>query len=245
MEKARHDDGVPPKAEGNVLFWNESSQSISLHSRLPLRNKHGIEPIMPRELIQQTSYRFNVAFPISSDHLIVLLQYNVLRACITNRELISCILPSEPDQDCSSAALHVLPMQPLPTNFPESLKPTQLQLTIPHEDWVDITPDPKWRDNMMLAAGTFDEDDLWADTIGGLFEGFPHSECEKRGLIVWGPAWEARGWEMSEGFYKKWGWLMEGCDSALEATNSWRAKRGEPPLLPWRRSHEELEDADS
>jgi hypothetical protein len=30
---------------------------------------------------------------------------------------------------------------------------------------------------------------------------------------------------------KKWGWLLEGCEGVMEATNWWRASRGEEPLV--------------
>jgi len=88
-----------------------------------------------------------------------------------------------------------------------------------------------WRDNFILAAGSYDEDELWSDTVGGLFEGFPDSECAKRGVIAWSPPWDVSGWEISEGFWRKWGWLMRGCGDVLEATNKWRELRGEEPLV--------------
>lgn len=169
-------------------------------------------------------------FPLSSDHLIVLLQYNVLRASITNRLLVSPLFPSATNE-CSSAALHVLPSLPYPQTLPPSLAPTALQQTIPHEEWVDIVPHPVWRDNVLLALGTFDEDELWADTMGGMFEGFPQSEIERRGIIAWSPPWDVSGWEVSEGFLKKWKMFFNGCEEVLEATNRWRALRGEKPLV--------------
>jgi hypothetical protein len=71
---------------------------------------------------------------------------------------------------------------------------------------------------------------LWTDTIGGLFEGFPASECEQRG-VAWSPPWHISGWEVSEGFWRKWGWSFKGCQEALEATNRWRREREEEPLV--------------
>lgn len=171
-----------------------------------------------------------IIFPLSSDHLIILQQYNVLRASLTNRYLISG-LKANPVDECSSVALHVLPYLTCPQDIPPALHPTVLQQTIPHEGWVDIIPHPVWRDNVLRAIGTFDEDDLWSDTVGGLFEGFPDSEVEKRGVIAWSPPWHISGWEVSEGFWKKWGWSFTGCDEILEATNRWRKQRGEKPLV--------------
>ena len=91
-------------------------------------------------------------------------------------------------------------------------------------------PHPQARDRLILAAGTFDEDALWEDCIGGLYEGFPDDEIERRGFIAWSPPWDITGYEMSEGFLKKWGWLFKGLSEVLEATNRWRVERGEEPF---------------
>jgi hypothetical protein len=37
---------------------------------------------------------------------------------------------------------------------------------------------------------------------------------------------------MSEGFVRKWGWLVKGVPGMLEATNRWRGLRGEG-VLGW------------
>lgn len=169
-------------------------------------------------------------FPISSDHLILLIQFNVLRAGITNRLLVASIRPVAVEDTCSSVALHLMPVSDDMRSVPPSLQPTQLQSTIPHEDWLESIPHPKWRDNILLALGTFDAHQLWSDTIGGLFEGFPASEIEQRGLMVWNTPWDVTGWEVSEGFYMRWKFLFKGCDDALVSTNKWRVLRGEEPL---------------
>jgi hypothetical protein len=39
------------------------------------------------------------------------------------------------------------------------------------------------------------------------------------------------GWEVTEGFLRKWGFLLEGCDELIESTNRWRALRGEERLI--------------
>jgi hypothetical protein len=72
---------------------------------------------------------------------------------------------------------------------------------------VDPIPHPVWRDNVLLALGRFDEDALWADTIGGLFDGFPDAEIERRGVICWASPWDFSGWEISEGVWRSWLWI--------------------------------------
>lgn len=145
-----------------------------------------------------------------------------------NRTLISGILTTP--LECDVEITHVVPFPKNPSLLPPSLLPTTLQQTVPHGDWIDMFPCAVGRDRLIRAAGTFDEDDLWTDCVGGLFEGYPDDEMERRGLIAWSPPWEITGWEMSEGFHRKWGWLFEDLPGALEATNRWRKQRGEEPL---------------
>lgn len=221
-----------------VPCWIEDEQCVF---HLPVCDAEGPRDIR-KPLIPETSRstrptaaierqaKGGIIFPLSSDHLIILLQYNVLRACMTNRAILSQFFSTSIITDCASAQLHILPSLPSCIALPPALQPTFLQRTIPHEEWVDIIPHPVWRDNVIRAIGSFDEDQLWSDTIGGLFEGFPHSEIEQRGVIVWSPPWDVSGWEMSEGFLRKWGWSLKNCDDILNATNTWRRKRGEEPL---------------
>ncbi|KAK7972339.1 hypothetical protein PG988_006473 [Apiospora saccharicola] len=140
---------------------------------------------------RKESRNTKVVFPLCPDHLITLLQYNVLRALAVNRTLISGILATP--LDCGEETIHVTSCPADPERLlPASLLPTALQQTVLHGDWIDIFPCAKARDTMILAAGTFDEDELWADCIGGLFEGFPDDEVERRGIIAWSPPGTSR-----------------------------------------------------
>jgi len=51
------------------------------------------------------------------------------------------------------------------------------------------------------------------------------------GLIVWSNPWEPNGWELTEGFIRKWGFLIQGCTDLFESTNRWRDIRGEERLI--------------
>lgn len=170
----------------------------------------------------------SVIFPLSSDHLIILLQFNALRALAVNRALISAILATP--LRCDEEIIHIVPYPTQPELIPSTLLPTTLQQTVPHGDWIDMFPSPEGRDRLIRAAGTFDEDELWADCIGGLFEGYPDDEIERRGIIAWSPPWDITGWEMTEGFLRKWGWLLKGLPGWMEATNRWRIERSEEPF---------------
>ncbi|KAF4945901.1 hypothetical protein FSARC_14329 [Fusarium sarcochroum] len=214
------------KSESVVECWDIQQESFStvLTSRAKqLYNAR--HPLVPEKSKRN---QLNIIFPLCSDHLITLLQYNALRALIVNRNLISDILAIP--LDCEEEIVHVVPYPTDPGLLPVTLLPTIIQQTVLHSDWIDMFPCPEARDNLILATGTFDEDDLWADCVGGLYEGFPDDEMERRGMIAWSPPWDISGWEMSEGFVRKWGWLFNGLPGPLEATNRWRMERGEKPF---------------
>ena len=54
---------------------------------------------------------------------------------------------------------------------------------------------------------------------------------ERSGVIVWRDPWDPTAWELTEGFLRKYGFIVEGCDDMLSGTNKWRAMRGEEPLV--------------
>ncbi|KEY74474.1 hypothetical protein S7711_04509 [Stachybotrys chartarum IBT 7711] len=207
--------------EEGVSCWDEDKQAVSIlpasvANRFDYRNK---------ALLPKTSSNSRLIFPLSSDHLIILVQLNTLRAVMTINRLVS-----KEHYDCAGGAILILPLDGLP-DAPPNLSPTLMQATVPHEDWIDIMPHPVWRDNLILWSGTFDKDELSSDIVGGLFEGAAASDCGERGIVVWSPVWHPMGWELSEGFLRKWGWVIQGCEEeVLTTTNRWRAKRGEAPL---------------
>jgi hypothetical protein len=65
--------------------------------------------------------------------------------------------------------------------------------------------------------------------VGGLYEGF--NDLELRGIMVWSDPWHPDGWEVTEGFARKWGFLLKGCGELIEASNRWRAMRHEDRLV--------------
>ncbi|KAL6414180.1 hypothetical protein AUP68_00698 [Ilyonectria robusta] len=113
--------------------------------------------------------------------------------------------------------------------LPDSLRPTAVQMTIPHHPWIDTFPIPRLRDNVLrgILAEDLDEDDLCKDLLRVEDEKMAD---EKPSLIIWGDPWDVRGWEASVAFLKKWGWLLAGCPELLASTNYWRAQRGEKRL---------------
>ncbi|KAI0191064.1 hypothetical protein F4808DRAFT_444201 [Astrocystis sublimbata] len=212
-------------SEALVECWDVERQTVST---VKTRLKQRYDAKSPLLADKPKTRNFNLVFPLCPDNLITLLQYNALRALAANRTLMTGIYTTP--ADCNEEVVHVLSCPPNDRILPPSLLPTVLQQTVLHGDWIDWFPCAEARDRLIQAAGTYDEDDLWLDSIGGLFEGFPDDQVEKSGIIAWSPPWDITGWEMSEGFLKKWGWLFKGVPRAFEATNKWRVQRGEEPF---------------
>lgn len=166
-------------------------------------------------------------FSIPPDHrLITLIQYNVLRASMMNMAIMH-IVAILPDQ---CGRIHrLVDLSNIPSNIPSDLQPTRMQLTVPHDPWIDIIPFNAMRDNLILCQDTFNQEDFCADLVGGLYHGL--NDLENRGILVWSDPWSPDGWELTDGFAKKWGHILKGCQDLIRATNRWRDIRGEERLL--------------
>jgi len=187
--------------------------------------------------------KIRFGFPLSADHLIHLIQFNVYRAVLSNMstlrllDMFSCEV--QLDETVRISAL------PLPGAIPPTLEPTALQKTVPHAPFVDLFPLPALRDALIKAAGQFDDCDLCIDLLGSIAAKHVPKTAEKaadsqggawehdnrKGLVVWGEPWRVASWEVEEGFVRKWGWMLrENCEELLRSTNTWRQVRGEEPL---------------
>lgn len=168
-----------------------------------------------------------IFFPLSADHkLLVLVQLNVLRGMMSNMAMLRLIdrLPIE-----CGMVLYAEDFPRPPDVLPPSLQETWFQQTTPHDMWLDVIPSPRLRDNILSYGDFVSEDDFCVDVMGGLFEGF--DDIELNGILVWGEPWSETGWEVTQGFVKKWGFLLKGCDALIEATNKYRTARGEDRLV--------------
>ena len=198
------------------------------------------------------------AFPLSRDHLIPIIELNVYRASLTNIYILGAY-SLLCNSDCGYAVNNSEP--PLfpwagyrPSgSIPDSLRPTPLQRSTPHEVWIDILPSARMRDNAIaaVAEGRLRNEDLCADILRGLcgegkrcggtigsvagprHRGGDDDDGLEARLIVWKDPWDPSGWEVTEGFLRKWGFLLQGDgeDDMERATNRWRALRGEDPIV--------------
>ncbi|KAH8651962.1 hypothetical protein BGZ60DRAFT_569125 [Tricladium varicosporioides] len=169
-----------------------------------------------------------IIFPLSADHcLITLVQYNVVRAILLNMSILS-LLDCLPINCRRAFGISILDVAP-PENIPLDLRPTPLQQSTPHPFWIKAIPFPAMRDNLIILTGKYDSNDLCYDMGQALYDGF--DDVERRGCLVWGDPWSVYGWEVSETFVRKWGFLLKGCTDVIESTNRWREVRGEDRLI--------------
>jgi len=166
-------------------------------------------------------------YPLSIDRqLFVSIQYNTFRGALSNLMLL-LELQGRPIRGFEDFDLEDLPAPP--NTAPPALQATELQKAIPHDFWIDTIPYPVLRDNIIRNQNKVDMDSLCEDFVGGLYHG--ESEIGSRGLILWGEPWSDDGWEVGEGFARKWSFLLEGCADLINSTNRWRKDRTEERLI--------------
>ncbi|OTB08632.1 hypothetical protein M426DRAFT_316642 [Hypoxylon sp. CI-4A] len=165
-------------------------------------------------------------FPLSLDHLIPLVQFNFIRGVLTNMGIMGYQTAFPPE--CSRLWVQV-PLFEAPSTIPESLQPTALQLSTPHEPWIDLIPDKQMRDNAIRATGTFSPKEVEEEMTGAYFG--KSKPIEIAGMVAWTDPWRPDGWELTEGFIRNWPFLVKDCWDLLESTNRWRAMRDEEPLV--------------
>jgi hypothetical protein len=207
---------------------SQTPTQVGCHTRKTSRHLL-IPPLLPYEssrTIDQPSPP--IRFPLSADHcLITLVQYNSVRAMLFNMSILSMMdyLPLGCGRSLRIPHFGAI----APDMIPSDLQPTVVQKSTPHLYWIDAIPFPRLRDNLILMSGKYDSDDLLYDLGQGIYEGF--DDVERRGYLVWGDSWIANEWEVSEGFVKKWGFLLAGCTDVIESTNRCRDIRGEDRLI--------------
>ncbi|KAJ4294297.1 hypothetical protein N0V90_007987 [Kalmusia sp. IMI 367209] len=160
-----------------------------------------------------------------ADMLLTLIQFNVFRALMHNMRHLALSVDWLVDYEADSAFVKAGGI--FNEAAPPSLRPTALQCTVSHHPWVDLLPFPALRDNLLRVYETWPGEDELCDAVVG----WCHAAEFRSGLIVWGEPWDPRGWEVTDGFARKFGWLLAGCEELIQATNAWRAFRDETPLV--------------
>lgn len=121
-----------------VPCWDDGSQAVINLPASKVDTMIG-NPLLPSSSLSADEKSISLAkhtphkviFPLCPDHLITLLQYNVLRATIINIQILAPLLKIT---TCSTDHLNVMPEPTLPQSIPPAFWPTKLQQIIPHED---------------------------------------------------------------------------------------------------------------
>ncbi|CAI7573672.1 unnamed protein product [Penicillium pancosmium] len=158
----------------------------------------------------------------ASSVLLSVTQFNTMRAMVANAETMGLSLQAL-CEDIASFFNIAGPCHGI-LQLPPSLQPSSSQKRIIHHPWIDLIPIESLRDSLLSQMDVYDEDELCTDFYGMCG---PSSEA---GLIVWGESWDPSAYEISEGFFRKWSWLLKDCTDLIQSTNYWRKKRGERPL---------------
>ncbi|KAJ5661892.1 uncharacterized protein N7477_009508 [Penicillium maclennaniae] len=177
-----------------------------------------------RERFMQLAYQSYIQGSPNRDHLISLSRLNVHQAI--NENIAAIGMTTAWMQSDESISIFNLQQPSFSIEkIPPCLRPTSLQLRIPHHPWLDFFPFPNMRDCMILAGDAFDDDDLCHDLMA-----FWDTKNTAATLLVWGNSWEAKNWEVTEAFAHKWKWLLRDSPELLASTNFWRKSRGEKPI---------------
>ncbi|OBT65368.1 hypothetical protein VE03_06053 [Pseudogymnoascus sp. 23342-1-I1] len=115
------------------------------------------------------------------DHLLNLIQFNVLRGIFGNKStLMSSAAYYKMVQISDNLQLERIedsyPVRAITVStsndIPSSLVPTRLQATVEHWTWIDSIPFPRMRDNLINSGVDYDTKELAHDLIGNLID-FP------------------------------------------------------------------------
>ncbi|KAJ6084366.1 hypothetical protein N7486_011166 [Penicillium sp. IBT 16267x] len=172
----------------------------------------GFGVLVPSSSADALLGRLSFNYPLTVDHLLSLIHFNVWRALLTNSGSMSL---SHVFSTFPSAKSYVTPSL-FPSEIPPSLRPTSLQLSVSHEPSIDFFPLPRLRDNLILLGNSlFTMSTFCRDMLGTLFQNHGIDNCDRKGLIVWGDPWNVNSWECTPGFLMEWGWLLDGYGESL------------------------------
>jgi hypothetical protein len=201
---------IPPYVFENALLMNHLGFTQSQYGRQAGNQPH---------------------FPFTADHLLPLIQYNLMRAMLTNMKIVAYdrFVSFGGDNFWTGLASIVTPNE-----MPQWLIPTPLQQSLTHELWIDLLPHPRLRDNIIMSMGKIDLESLKRDLVGACVDELIPGQGNPQqttGMLVWSDPWRPDAWEVTAYFTQKWAFLLKDCPELILSTNQWRASRGEGPLV--------------
>lgn len=201
-----------------------SVQAIAQTSRTECKSAPDNVHELMLELQNRTLQNHRLGTP-NLDDLSTLSKLNMKRALMDNIVAVGMTMAWVVDDDSISIFSMAGPRLS-DSAIPDSLRPTELQLTKPHHPWLDFFPFPRMRDNLITAQDEFDDEELCHDLMA-----FWDMKNTEAAVLIWGSPWDPRNWEVTEAFVRKWGWVLDGCVDVQESSNRWRRMRGEKGLV--------------
>jgi len=132
------------------------------------------------------------------------------------------------------------------SNLTTDLRPSEAQITISHNPYIDVIPFPSVRERMIRLAISpcstpvspsselaFDEDELCDDMAKGGLVCWGYVDAARYGGMEGGTGgnpWEKESWEAMEWFLEKWRGIVGNEDEKgglWEISRGWRTRRGE------------------
>ncbi|XRM45628.1 hypothetical protein ABZX51_008707 [Aspergillus tubingensis] len=224
----KHEQTSPPSSSSSSSSTPSSSQTLITRRTL---TREASKPENIRRIFEhfaRVAYESYFRGSPSADHLLTLSKLNVFRAFMTNMTILglgNCTTWC--DDDDALSLFNTLPPEAIQEKrLPVSLRPTKIQMQVPHHPWLDFFPLPRLRDNLCLMIDRFDDDELCHDVMG-----FWDNASDTCSLLVWGEPSDPANWEVTEQFLRKWPWVLRGCPELLKSTNRWRQKRGEKMII--------------
>lgn len=186
---------------------------------------------------------------LDSQLLLSVMQFNVIRAMVTNARWMGLSVEDmgediiSPFYD-SAESRSSLPALPPAVGYgggaaagqqrdnelqhvPLSLRPTALQRQVAHHPWIDLCPQPSLRDALLRRLHHLDEDEFCHHLF---LQSHMSDDDGMIGMVVWGEPWDPASYEISATMVRKWPWLADECPDIVRTTNYWRAMRRERPL---------------
>ena len=194
-------------------------------------------------LQHEQTYDFT-ALPSPQRNHIRINQVSFLGACLANLNMLGVSSQAASYDDCTSpffqpglsAGRSARPSSANKSVFRHlkpDLQPRPAQIFFNHHPYIDVIPFPVFREQVItllsLATPCFDEDELCMDLLND-------------GLICWGnnsdggsgAPWDARSWEVTPWFMKKWWMILGGKSGAIyQQTQWWREIRGIGTEITW------------
>ena len=157
------------------------------------------------------------------DELAQLINRNLVSAAVSNAQHLGI------DSTSIRTGAPILTPGPSGSEVPTSLHVVQLQTQIPHDPIIDIIPHARLRYNVLraIALGQLDVEAFVSSLrASGALECVAGTWM-RVGVVVWHSPEVLGSWEVGEAFVRRFGFLLQGCEDLLAASNGWRGRRGE------------------